>query len=185
MKSPFKYRHDGTLGFTLIEMMVTIVIIAILAAVAVVAFIKHIKAGRMVAAKTFLATLQAREETYFQRHGYYCNVNAPYPTLQGAAEPIAKDWNPPAGGWTDLGGARPEGGQTFFSFNIIASIPPGHALDADAGKYGIPDQPASPATPHPWYYMWAHGDLNGDGGLKTEMSTSSTRSQIMVLNEGE
>jgi len=174
------------MGFTLIELMIAVVIVAILAAVAVFAYVRHIRTARIVDAKAFIAAIQGREETYFHRFGQYCDVNGAHPSLQGTDEPVSKVWNPPAGGWTDLA-ARPESGRTFFSFNVRASAPPSHALFGNANAdYGIPPQPtATGATPHPWYFVVGWGDLNGDMGLRTTLRASSSRNQVIVVNEGE
>lgn len=172
-------------GFTLIELMVAVVIVAILATVAVIAYIKHIRTGRIVEAKTFMATIQARQEAYFQQFGQYCDAS------NGGIHPtpinnLPKRWNPSSGsGWVELG-VRPQSGYTYFTFDVRASQPPGHPLfgEATVANMGITAQPAA-GTPHPWYYATGVADLDGSGAPNTELRASSARTNIIVYNEGD
>ena len=188
-------------GFTLVEMMIVVVIVVILATVASVAYQRHLRSGRLVAAQGFVSQILARQETYFQQHGSYANVSAAgtfYPALSGS-EPKAKQWTTPPNEWKDLG-ARPPGAASYFSFFVRASAGPTHALDANASILRIPAQPSAPMTPHPWYYVVAHGDLDGDatyanGGCSgssvvrpaacTVVTATSADSSIIVRNSGE
>lgn len=188
-------------GFTLVELMIVVVIVAILASVAVVAYQKHIKSGRLVGAREFVSRIQGRQESYFQQFGHYINVSTAstfYPTLT-TPEPKAKQWASPPTTWVQLG-ARPAENGTYFSYFVGASAGPTHALDAIATTLGIPAQPGGGMTPHPWYYVVGHGDLDGDatyanGGCSgatilaptncTVLTTTSAQSTIVVRNEGE
>ncbi len=179
---------DRQAGFTLIELMIAVAIVAILAGVAVAAYVKHIKSARIVEAKAFIQLIQARQESYFQQHGHYCNASqsGKHPTLISGSEPSGKKWDPSSGSsWLDLG-ARPEGGYTYFQWTVVASDPSqSHALDSFAGQMGIAAQPAAPGSPHPWYYVLAEGDLDGDDSPYTELRTSSARTQPIIVNEGK
>ena len=196
---------DRALGFTLVEMMIVVVIIAVLAAVAFVAFTRHLKSGRLVAAREFISQIQARQETYFQQHGFYTSAGGAvlptatfYPPL-AAPEPDSKDWAPTAGwGWHALG-ARPEAGHTHFAFYVEAGTA---APSATATALGVPTVGATDggvAAP-PWYYVIAHGDLDGDASGYTDGRCSSdlvnptdctvlwatnARSEIVMRNDPE
>ena len=202
-------RHETSpeAGFTLIEMMVVVLIVAVLASVAVVAYLRHLKSGYVTQAQIFMTQIQARQEAYFQQWGSYLDVSSDgkfFPALS-APEPKAKPWTSVPARWKALG-ARPEGGSSYFAFYVRASNPTtNHALDsiAKASWVGIPDQPTSttdagvPATPHPWYYAIATGDLEGgetytnggcalDLGSKCTMLVStSARSEVRVYNRGQ
>jgi prepilin-type N-terminal cleavage/methylation domain-containing protein len=199
-------------GFTLIELMIVVVIIAVLVAVAIVSYTRYLRNSRLVDARGFISAIQARQESYFQRFGYYVNVNynnsyAFYPTLVTGGEPVAKDWCPsgtcPAYNW-DVLGARPEKGSTYFQFMVRASIPTwdatnkvmAHTLAGSASSLGIPAQPlANTGRPqHPWYYAIGQGNLDGTGscpgdppaiGDCTQIYITSARSEIVTLNEGK
>ncbi len=63
-------------GFTLIELMVTILIVAILAAIAVPTYTSQMRKSRRTEAKTALLDLAAREERFFATNSAYTNVVA-------------------------------------------------------------------------------------------------------------
>jgi len=196
-------------GFTLIELMIVVAIVAILVTVAIVSYTRYIKNGRILDGRAFITTIQARQESYFQRFGYYVDVtgHAFYPAL-ATDEPVAKEWCPsgtcPGNNWDALG-ARPEKGSTYFQFIVYASIPVWdntnhvmvHALAGSAATLGIPAQPlATTGRPqHPWYYAIGQADMDGSGaacpgdpptlGECTVVYTTSARSEIVTLNEGK
>ena len=187
--------HTG--GFTFIELMVAVVIVAVLAAVSYIAYGRWIKRGRIAEAKTFVSIIQSRQDAYYQQYGQYCDAgrSGAHPALASGSEPTAKPWNPGASsGWIDLA-VKPPKNSTYFSFDVRASAPPTHPLFGEASgapNMGITAQPTvKGSTPHPWYYISALGDLDGDGGTCsgstpacTDVRASSAKS-IFVLNEGE
>ena len=185
-------------GFTFIELMVAVVIVAVLAAVAYIAYGRWIKRGRITEGKTFVAIIMARQEAYYQQFGQYCDAAASgaHPTIASGSEPVAKKWAPAStSGWIDLA-VKPPKGYSYFSYDVRASIPKDkHALYGEA--LGAPNMHISAqptvagSTPHPWYYVSALADLDGDGGSCTgstpdctDVRASSART-IFVLNEGE
>lgn len=186
VKQTNAYRRDA--GFTLIELMVAVVIVVILTTVAVIAYIKHIRKGRIVEAKTLVATMQARQETYFQQFGQYCDASntGMHPT---PVNNLPKQWNPSSSsGWRQLG-VRPQSGYTYFTFDMRASNPTASHRrfgEATVTNMQISAQPTGTnATPHPWYYVTAEADLDGSGAPNTELRASSSRSTIIVYNEGD
>jgi type IV pilus assembly protein PilE len=64
-------------GFTLIELMVTILIVAILAAIAVPAYSSYVRQSRRTDAKTALLDLAGLEERYLSLNNAYTNLAAP------------------------------------------------------------------------------------------------------------
>lgn len=63
-------------GFTLVEVMVTVLIVAILAAIAIPSYRSQVRKSRRAEAKTALMDLAGREERYF-------NTNNAYTTISG------------------------------------------------------------------------------------------------------
>jgi type II secretory pathway pseudopilin PulG len=189
--------------------MIVVALVAILASVAVVAYSRHMKSARIVGARTFIASIQAQQAAYMQQFGQYCDVsgnNVFYPALvrnSDRMEPSAKQWVSIPQGWGDLG-VMPSGGHSYFAFNVRASSPADdHVLEGQATNalLKIPAQPAvGDGSPHPWYYIIAHGDLSDpttttytDGSCGspylpneqcTTLATSSARSDIAIFNEG-
>lgn len=189
-------------GFSLIELMVVVAVVAVLAAVATVAYSRHIRKSRMVEARAFMAAIQARMEAYLQQHGTYFDVSnngagsggadAYYPALVAGSEPLAKPWNAPPAGWARIG-ARPEAGHSYFEYLVRASYGPGHALYGQAAALGL-QAPQAGATPAPWYYVVARGDLDDDSGGDcgtpadgkcTFFTSTSAAGEIIARNEGE
>ncbi len=177
--------------------MVAVVIVAVLAAVAFIAYGRWVKRGRITEGKTFVSIIMSRQETYFQQFGQYCDAGASgaHPTIASGSEPVAKKWSPgSSSSWVDLA-VKPPKGYSYFSYDVRASAPPKHALYGEASgapNMRITAQPtAAGTTPHPWYYISALADLDGDGGTCsgstpacTDVRSSSAR-QMYVLNEGE
>lgn len=60
-------------GFTLVEVMVTVVIVAILAAVAIPAYNNYVMRGKIAEATTNLSSLRVSMEQYFQDNRTYQN----------------------------------------------------------------------------------------------------------------
>lgn len=198
------HRANGSLdgGFSLIEMMIVVAIIAVLASVAFVAYQRHLRSGRLVEAQEFVARITGQQEIYKQRIGYYADVSPngkAYPALS-SGEPKAKPWTSSPQRWKDFGIA-PAGNVSYFSFYVRASIPPNHPLYYSASNaiMGIPAQPstASGLSPHPWYYIIAMGDLDGDSSYTngycsniwtttkcTLMTASSAKNNVIVRNGG-
>ncbi|NVM89224.1 type IV pilus assembly protein PilE [Variovorax sp. SG517] len=63
-------------GFTLIEIMITVVIIGVLAAIAIPSYQDYVRRGYVVDATNGLATMQANMERYFQDNRTYKKVSA-------------------------------------------------------------------------------------------------------------
>ncbi|MCB9556175.1 MAG: prepilin-type N-terminal cleavage/methylation domain-containing protein [Deltaproteobacteria bacterium] len=190
-------------GFTLVELMVVVAIVAVLASVAIVAYTRHLKKGRLVGARAFIAHIQARQATYMQQHGVYSNTSGQTgtavkfaPALEAGAEPVAKAWNATTlasefSAWSALG-ARPDAGNTYVAVFVGASLASnGHALNAHATAMQIPAQPTgtddagTPMTAHPWYFVVAHGDFDGSetsytsGGCSGSGPTSVTNCSVL------
>src|SRR5438128_2606320 len=79
-------RRTRTVGFTLIELMVTVAIVAILAAIAYPSYLEHLRAaGRAEGKSGLLRTAQLLERYYTANGGYPANPGDAYGgTLAGA-----------------------------------------------------------------------------------------------------
>jgi type IV pilus assembly protein PilE len=67
------YRQSHIAGFTLVELMVTIVIATILLSIAIPAYTSQIRKSRRTEAKTTLLDLAGREERFFSTSNAYTN----------------------------------------------------------------------------------------------------------------
>jgi type IV pilus assembly protein PilA len=192
-------------GFSMIEMMIVVVIVAVLAAVAFVAFRRHLRKGYVVEATEFVTRIVAQQELLKGQTGSYQDIASAtaYPALQ-ANEPVEKAWTGIPAGWQALG-LQPEKGTSYFGYVVRASTPTAHAFSGHASnaRFGIPPQPTLAATdpgyiaPHPWFYVIAVGDMDGDAAaacnspdpssvsLCTMIVASSARPSPRVFNQNE
>ena len=77
--------HAPVRGFTLIELMVTLVVASILLTIAIPAYFTQIRESRRTEARTALLDLAGREETLFSTQNLYSVV--PATVGYGAAHP--------------------------------------------------------------------------------------------------
>jgi type IV pilus assembly protein PilE len=73
MTTPSKNRNGACAGFTLVELMVTIVVATILISIAIPSYQSQMRKSRRTEAKTALLDLAAREERYYSTNSAYTN----------------------------------------------------------------------------------------------------------------
>jgi len=173
-------RARDTLGMSLVELMVVVVIIGILAAISVVSYRKYIARARMSEATAMLAEFAAKEQLYFLDNGQYIEAHktsADYPsTTENSSEFWPQDPNvyfdsartpavvaPLPTSWRVLG-VRPRWPQLFCTYMVNAGAP----LDAS-----VTDTPLAftvggtlwASQPRvPWFYAMAACNLGGSAG---------------------
>src|SRR5258708_33944626 len=76
MSKPLQSRKHASLGFTLIELMVTVAIVSILATIAVTSYSSQVQKSRRTEAKSALLDLAGREERLFSTTNTYSNDEA-------------------------------------------------------------------------------------------------------------
>jgi type IV pilus assembly protein PilE len=187
-------RKQGAEGFTLIELMIVVVIIAVLVTVAVIAYTRHIKKTRMVKEKVFVSKIQALQETYFQQHGNYLNVTGEggfYPSTLPTGDPVpfapttASPCTCPNVCCWGLLGARPESGHTYLQWRVAAAVPTTSTPPTLPGPTSSSAEVVGIQAGVPWYYIWARGDLQGDGPPHTAIYANSVKTDIWTQNEGD
>jgi len=173
-------------GFTLIELMVTVVILAILSVVAGVGYQKYIRKARTTEAISFLADVKMKQETYYQTYGQYVD------TGNSESSHDDSDFYPPevddelhkweitcpqdAGsypGWCALG-CRPTDGETRFQYVTVGWQPE----DPPPSEVYVKDPDRR------WWYAVAHGDLDGNQKKSTFILTSEV-TEVYFFNENE
>jgi type IV pilus assembly protein PilE len=102
-------KHIANSGFSLIELMVTVLVIAILVSIAVPTYQNSVRKARRTDARSALVDLQAREERYFTTH-----PSQGYTTLASDLGYAA------SGATTDLSTAQPLGTSGYYTVQIAA-----------------------------------------------------------------
>lgn len=173
-------RANRTLGMSLVELMIVVVIIGILAAISVVGYRKYIARARMSEATAMLAEFAAKEQLYFLDNGQYMEVHkyadatpmkSLYPSQsefegefwpQDPSKPFDSARTPAPVApmpqlWRALG-VRPRWQQLFCTYLVNAGAP-GSTLPGTVG----PTLWTSPPNV-PWFYALAACNLGGVSG---------------------
>jgi prepilin-type N-terminal cleavage/methylation domain-containing protein len=189
-------RKSRSRGFTLVEMMVTIVIIAILAVVAGVAYSKYTRKAKNTEAVTVLSDIKMKQVTYYQTYAQYvdttggggagCNFNDSDfypPNVDGGDKkweikcPDDQDAYP---GWCALG-AKPTGETTDFQYVSVGGTvdegctPP----ETREGKIFI----KNPNAGDGWWYAEARRHINPKTSEFTQIILTSEFEQPIMFNE--
>ena len=140
-------------GYTITELMITVVIIGVLATLAIPTFTSYIYKARVTEATNFLGKIKQRQESYRNEFGHYCAVDG---TDWGTWNPAAIPGEDPVvwastNEWRQLG-ASPNA-PIRFQYATIAGFA---NVDTPPADTGLDD------NDH-WFAARAQGDLNGDG----------------------
>ena len=73
MRKPSTRGSRATAGFTLVELMVTIIVLAIIVTIGVPSYSNQVRKSHRTEAKTALLDLASREERFFSTNGAYTN----------------------------------------------------------------------------------------------------------------
>ncbi len=111
-------------GFTLIELMVTVVILGILAAVAIPVYMNYVYRARMAEATTNINGIRTLQESWFAENNIYSFPGGVAPNNCCAAAPAGaptsatRTWVPAElASWNPLGFA-PTGSATFYTYSV-------------------------------------------------------------------
>jgi prepilin-type N-terminal cleavage/methylation domain-containing protein len=207
-KTAIVSHHERQRGFTLIELMITVVILGILAALATVGYRRYVAKARSSEAVAMLAEISSKEQLYFLEFAQYLplvnstSITPPAASGSAVTETAAQFYpsDPSTSGFdsvrtaTALGtlplswtyaAIRPKDRVLYCTYfagaGAAGSLPPA-AGTIGAGLLG------SAAIPQPWYYVLGACNLNKTssypGGVSVFSLTynSPTLSQI---NEGQ
>jgi prepilin-type N-terminal cleavage/methylation domain-containing protein len=170
----------GQAGFTLIEVMVTVVLIGVLAAIAIPTFAgESRKAKGDAEVNALFAELAVREEQYSVENGVYlatgASETATFPaTVSTTAQPLG---TLPAV-WQTLK-VRPPEHSVRCSYVVIAGTRTSTTVGTIAsGTFGY----TPPARN--WFYVLAHCDLDGNSAVDSYYFISSDDAKIQKSNYG-
>jgi type IV pilus assembly protein PilA len=174
-------------GFTLIELMIVVAIVGILSIIAVVGYRKLVLTGKVTEAKNMIAGVRVAQESYKVERGIYADIGTTLcPLATSGTAQVKTAWNPACNGGT----------ATWSLLPVHTDGPVQFGYATSAGAFGaappaLIGQPTAfvtiPATvgTNPWFFVTASADLDGSGGLFTELVGTSWQNTIFVTNEGE
>jgi type IV pilus assembly protein PilA len=178
-------------GFTLVEVMITVVIVGILASLAVFGVNKYIHASKTGEALQMIGSIKSSQEAYKAEMMSYLDVSGAKDITNASFypgyPPGKKVW---AWGSTDttIGANFQLLGVTTdapvrFVYACAAGGPADKPSAANLGTTSVGNWPTA-ATGQQWYVVNAKADLDGDGVLSSYASASFT-AQIFADQEGE
>jgi prepilin-type N-terminal cleavage/methylation domain-containing protein len=192
-------RAGNSLGMSLVELMIVVVIIGILAAISVVGYRKYIARARLSEATAMLAEFAAKEQLYFLDNGQFIEAhnsnNLNYPSVN---ENSSEFWpHDPAVPWDSAReafsvydssttklptswsrlGVRPRWRQLFCTYLVNAGSPPTSAWPP--GPIGASMWTSQPNVP--WFYALGACTLNGSGHSATILSLTHDSPSIRTM----
>lgn len=174
-------------GFTLIELMIVVTIVGVLAVIAVVGYRKLVLSAKLTEARNMIGGVRIAQEAYKVERGAYADLGTGLCPSATSGQTLTKvAWNTGCGAaptWAVL--PIHVDGPVQFGYTTTAQATPGAAPGASVGQptpfVSIP----SGVGTGPWYYVTASADLDGQGGLFTQLVGTSWQNTIFVANEGE
>lgn len=184
MRLPVRTNRSSR-GFTLIELMITVVIMAVLAMVAVYGVTRYIAQSKTSEATEMINKIKSAEEGYRGDHDAYLDVTGDlatfYPTNSAPGQ-VKVGWGGGAIGTRFEAMGFSVSGPVLFQYACSAGtateVPDSVGSDITIGNW-----PAA-AIDQPWYAVKAVADLR-KGGYKTVYVGASFTSQIFSAHEGE
>jgi prepilin-type N-terminal cleavage/methylation domain-containing protein len=195
-------RRTQSLGMSLVELMIVVVIIGILAAISMVGYRKYVARARLSEATAMLAEFAAKEQLFFLENGQYLeahNTGSTTPVYLSTNENAAEFWpQDPSGAlfdsartpqlvaplptsWLALG-VRPRWQQLYCTYMVNAG-------PANVGGVGNAPPPTVgptlwPTPPNvPWFYAMAVCNLGGAAGwpVTPPFATQAIPVTVMML----
>ncbi len=180
-------RTGRSMGFTLIELMITVAIIGVLALLATVGYSRWLRTAKTAEATSMLGSIKSAEETWRAEHLSYKGVTTSVTTIS-LEYPIAAPsdskvaWKPSSCAGTEICDIFrvlnvQADGAVYYRYGVVAGPADGAAKTVDGKSF-------STAAYDPWFVARAHGNLNGDS-IQSYYWTSSFDTTIVSENPGD
>jgi type IV pilus assembly protein PilA len=170
-------------AFTLVELAIVVAIVGVLAVIAVVGYRKLVLSAKVTEARNMISGIRIAQEDYKAERGIYANIgDTNHCPGTGLVVPLIKTaWNPLCNGGIAAWSLLPvhSDGPVQFGYATVAG-----STGGAAPGYGFVNTAAG-VTTQPWYVIHAQADLDGAGGLNTELVGTSFGNPIFSKNEGE
>lgn len=176
-------RRTSERGFTLVELGAVVVIIGILAVIAVVGYRKLILNSKLTEARNMIGAIRIAQEDYKAERGTYFDLSSAGYCPSDGSQQKKWAWETTAGGCTQ-----------WMQLPVHADGPVQFGYWSGAGT--TVSQPAN-VSPQlmdlsgysgqslPYYAVHAKADLDGQGGLYSELASCSFSGTIYSINEGQ
>jgi type IV pilus assembly protein PilA len=179
-------------GFTLVEMMITVVIIGILAALGMVGYRRYVGRARSSEAVAMLAEMSSKEQMYFLEFAQYlplvnsASITAPASSGNPVSESADQFYpsDPSNSGW-QYAAIRPKDKVLYCTYfagaGAAGSLPPASPA-VGAGLLG------GAAIGQPWYYVLGACNLNSTSSYPSGVSVFSltyNSPTLAQINEGQ
>jgi type IV pilus assembly protein PilA len=170
-------------AFTLVELAIVVAIVGVLAVIAVVGYRKITLSAKVSEAQNMISAIRIAQEDYKVERGTYLDIGLANWCPTAGTTLVKTGWDTTtcySGAWGKL--PVHVDGPVQFGYKTTAGLagtaPPAPAwINMTAGT--------AIALTRPWYVIMAQADLNGDGGLMTELVGTSFGNQIFSRQEGE
>jgi prepilin-type N-terminal cleavage/methylation domain-containing protein len=181
-------------GYTLIELMITVVIVGILATIGVVGYRRWTRSAHVAEAQNMVANIRAAEDAFFAENGGYLDVSGTlgkgysYPSANPGASKT--QWGALCGtckapdSWSRL--AVTSSAPVMFGYSVIAdqATPATTRVPAITVNGQPLDITNLGMNGQPWYFVEADANISGDGKSFTHVYGMSGTNQIYVDGEG-
>lgn len=193
-----KLVQKSSVGLTLIELMIAVVIVGVLASVAIPTYLDYVRRSYLNEANQSISTIKSAEESYFNLHGCYISASA-HPATPPRGTSTAWGTTPPSE-WGNSGLAVRPDRLVRFSYSVYASNSLGTgaspaACAAPSSTYGVRSlagvcvNTSDVLVPNAifgthWFFIVARGDLDGDG-IASNILSAIDDSRVIMCNELE
>lgn len=190
-------------GFTLVELMTTVLIVGILAVLAYAGYHKFVVSSHQAEANNILSGIKNRQEAFKAETGQYMNVSKNLAANQGTGfaslYPHCMASVSAPGAFSVAWGSDPcsssccNSGADWLKLKVESNAPTFYGYTTIAGATGIPTATITinGSTPNwpaanisPWFVATAVADADGNGTFSTVM-ISSFDNEVYVDKDGE
>ena len=160
--------------------MIVVAIVGVLSVIAVVGYRKITLTAKLSEAQNMISAIRIAQEDFKVERGLYANLGATFCPSNGLAQ-VKTGWDTTCTGGTGTWAQLP--------VHVDGPVQFGYSTVAGAGGTAPPAiawvNMAAADTTRPWYVIQAQADLDGNGGLNTELVGTSFQNTIFSRQEGE